>query len=83
MTISELIERLEEIRDTYGEDCEVRLMTQQNWPFENTIYGLTTSTEMSEAADDEDDCDSPDETVVYLVEGQQLGYGSKTAWECC
>ena len=39
MTLNELIERLEEYRDQLGEDCEVRLMTQQNWPFENGVYG--------------------------------------------
>jgi hypothetical protein len=33
MTIDELIERLEDYRDELGSDCEVRLMTQQNWPF--------------------------------------------------
>ena len=40
MTIDELIGRLEEYRDELGGDAEVRLMTQQNWPFENGIFGL-------------------------------------------
>lgn len=40
MTIDELIERLEEYRDELGGDVEVRLMTQQSWPFENSICGL-------------------------------------------
>ena len=40
MTIDELIQRLEDYRDEIGGDAEVRLMTQQNWPFENTIFGL-------------------------------------------
>ena len=40
MTIDELIERLEEYRDNLGGDAEVRLMTQQHWPFENEITGL-------------------------------------------
>ena len=34
MTIDELIARLEDYRDEIGGDAEVRLMTQQNWPFE-------------------------------------------------
>jgi hypothetical protein len=38
MTLNEIIERLEEYRDELGGDCEVRLMTQQNWPFENAIW---------------------------------------------
>lgn len=40
MTLNQLIDRLEEYRERLGDDCEVRLMTQQNWPFENTITGL-------------------------------------------
>ncbi len=83
MTINELIERLEEYRDLLGEDCEVRLMTQQNWPFENAITGLASGAEINEPEDegDDDDADVATDAVVYIVEGQQLGYGSKRAWE--
>lgn len=80
MTLNELIERLEEYRDLHGDDCEVRLMTQQNWPFENTITGLVSGQEINET-DDDDDSDAEADAVVYIVEGQQLGYGSKRAWE--
>ena len=84
MTLNELIERLEEYRDLHGEDCEVRLMTQQNWPFENTITGLVSGQEINDTDDDDDDDDDDDvetDAVVYIVEGQQIGYGSKRAWE--
>ena len=80
MTLNELIERLEEYRDLHGEDCEVRLMTQQNWPFENAITGLVSGAEINDT-DDEDDEDVDTDAVVYIVEGTQLGYGSKRAWE--
>jgi hypothetical protein len=80
MTLNELIERLDEYRDLHGEDCEVRLMTQQNWPFENGITGLVSGEEINDT-DDEDDDDVENDAVVYIVEGQQLGYGSKRAWE--
>jgi hypothetical protein len=80
MTLNELIERLEEYRDLHGEDCEVRLMTQQNWPFENAITGLVSGAEINDT-DDEDDEDVETDAVVYIVEGTQLGYGSKRAWE--
>ena len=80
MTLNELIERLEEYRDLHGEDCEVRLMTQQNWPFENTITGLASGAEINESDDDDDAC-VEDDAVVYIVEGTQLKYGSKRAWE--
>ena len=80
MTINELIERLEEYRDLPGAETEVRLMTQANWPFENTITGLASGEEINEP-DDGDDQDVDDDHVVYIVEGQQLGYGSKRAWD--
>ena len=85
MTLNELIERLEEYRDQRGEDTEVRLMTQQNWPFENAITGLVSGAEINESEDDDDEDadeeDVDDDQVVYIVEGTQLGYGSKRAWD--
>ena len=86
MTVSELIERLEEYRELMGDDCEVRLMTQQNWPFENNITGLCSAAEIADDNDNDDEetekIDEP-EAVVYLCEGQQLGYGTKAAWNAC
>ena len=93
MTIRELIERLEELADTLGDDVEVRLMSQPNWPFEYTITGVTDSEEIrrAERQDDQWDEDDPDEfdpegdsdQIVYIVEGQQLGYGTSAAWNVC
>jgi hypothetical protein len=84
MTINELIERLEEYRDEIGGDAEVRLMTQQNWPFENTIYGLASGVEINDTSDEddpEDDGDVDEDAILYIVEGSQLGYGTKRAWD--
>ena len=83
MNLEELIERLTELRDELGVNAEVRLMTQEAWPFENYILGVTCTSEMNEFASDEEDEDEVDEdaNVVYLVEGGQLCYGSKLAWE--
>ena len=84
MTINELIERLEEYRDEIGGEAEVRLMTQQNWPFENTIYGLASGVEINDEADEEDpedDGDVDEDAILYIVEGSQLGYGTKRAWD--
>ena len=85
MTIDELIERLEEYRDALGGDAEVRLMTQSNWPFENTIFGLVSHAELHDG-DDSDGMDpdlenAEEEPVVFICEGQQLRYGTKRAWE--
>ena len=86
MTLDQLIARLEEYRDEFGGDAEVRLMTQQNWPFENEIAGVCSSEEITDAEEDEDDDENDDETeghedVIYICEGRQLGYGSGRAWD--
>ena len=84
-----MIDRLEELAAALGDDVEVRLVSQPNWPFEHTIAGVTDAETIRRAEDDSDD--DPDDfdpqgdcdQVVYIVEGQQLDYGSKTAWNCC
>ncbi len=86
MTLDTLIEILTDYRDELGCDAEVRLMTQQNWPFENRICGVTSGREMNEADDDDADDhpqDVADDTTVYIVEGGPIGYGSKRAWDAC
>lgn len=76
MTLNELIQRLEEYRDELEGrgDAEVRMMNQYNWPFEYTIAGVTCNLDFD---DDNEDADP----VVYICEGQQLGYGTKQAWD--
>lgn len=93
MTVQELIDLLER------EDpaAEVRLMTQESWPFENSIRSQLYVAEPTcqicgEQDGDHDDDDHEAELwtpaegadpdgVVYLVEGSQLGYGNKAAWQ--
>ncbi len=82
--MSELIELLEE----QDPDAEVFVMSQPNWPFELGISGVTVREEMVRA-DAEADGDvagvryepgtAPND--VFIVEGEQLRYGSKTAWQ--
>ena len=83
MTLDELIQRLEDYRDELGGETPVRLMTQQNWPFENEIVGLASGAEINDRDDDdEDDDDDVDaDQVVFIVEGDQRCYGSKRAWD--
>ena len=66
MTVDELIERLEEYRDALGGDAEVRLMTQQHWPFENAVCGIVSNAELN-GHDEEEDEDVEDDRVVYIV----------------
>lgn len=79
VTVDQLIEALEEYRDMMGGDAEVRLMTQYNWPFEYKIHGITSGMDINEQDDDQGDVE--DDGVVYIVEGSQIGYGTKRAWE--
>jgi hypothetical protein len=83
MTIDELIARLHDYRDELGGDAQVHLMTQAHWPLEYTILGLASRSEIDDYDDplrgDEDDAPD-DRTIVYIVEDQQLGYGSGAAW---
>ena len=83
MTINELIERLEEYRDQIGGDAEVRLMTKQDWPFKNSFTDGCSGEDINDAADDDldDNGDVDADAVLYIVKGQQLGYGTQRAWE--
>ena len=85
MNLDTLIEILSDYRDEFGGDAEVRLMTQQQWPFENRIAGVTSGQEMNESGEDdaEDEQDVEDDSRIYIVEGGQICYGSNRAWETC
>ena len=66
-------------------DADVLVMMQQSWPFECQLRGVTTRDEILRADGGEDE-DAPlgdgcARSDVFLVEGAQLRYGSKTAWE--
>ncbi|XZE35807.1 hypothetical protein SH501x_001350 [Pirellulaceae bacterium SH501] len=87
MNLDTLIEILNDYSEELGGDAEVRLMTQKNWPFENRVCGVTSGREMNDATDEEMDEDEAEDvaedTTVYIVEGGQICYGSKRAWETC
>jgi hypothetical protein len=84
MKVKELMEILEE----QDPDAEVLIMGQESWPFENGIHGVTVRSEIEESDEDEDDETTPERRPdgraandVFIVEGRQLRYGSKTAWD--
>lgn len=78
MNVAELIDRL----NKYDPNTEVRLMTQQNWPFECVVAGVVSRLEMVQYEDE-----TPHGALhrvppcVFITEGAQLQYGSKLAWE--
>ena len=82
MTVGELREMLED----YVDDAEVRLMMHQSWPFENGIHGVCRRDEMVDLDEDEDDTNmiaGEKYSTVFIVEGSQICYGNKAAWDSC
>ena len=74
MKVGELIDRLSE----YSADAEVRLMHQPRYPLESTLGGVVGESEIQEH-EGGNLGDEPE--VVYLLEGRQLRYGRRVAWE--
>jgi hypothetical protein len=75
MRVAELMELLEGL----PENAEVRLAQQPNWPFEYSIGTVAAIGPDDFQDDDEEADDAPPEVVVYIGEGQQLGYLSGIA----
>ena len=82
MTVGELIEILQDM----PEDAKVFIMSQQSWPFECAVAGVKTRLDLGQF-DDEDDAPKTDNdgtmrpTDVFIVEGQQIRYGDRAAWD--
>lgn len=83
MTLGDLIERLQDLAEEHGEDLEVRLAHQPNWPLEYSIGEVTTTEAVRDGDLDEDgEAAQPEDAqpaIVYIGEGQQLGYLSGDA----
>jgi hypothetical protein len=78
MTVGQLISILSD----YPEDAQVKLMTQENYPFENTIKGVI-GRDQFETIDEGDHSSRRGEKKqndVFLLEGTQLCYGSHDAF---
>ena len=81
MTVGELIELLEQ----YDRDANVLIMEQPNWPFEYAIEGVISREEVMDMSREEDGDDviprdGEEKSDVFILEGTQLRYGSKDAW---
>lgn len=79
MTVGELMARLED----FNEEAEVRMMCQPGWPFEYSIRGICRSSDLEGSEEDRHPSTgiNPKPEVVFLVEGEQLSYGCKDAWQ--
>jgi hypothetical protein len=83
MKVRDLIELLEDA----DPNATVLIVSQQHWPFENEIHGIALREDVGsdEACDDDEgEARFPDGTSasdVLIVEGAQLRYGNRAAWE--
>ena len=79
MKVAELIEILEGM----DPDADVLIGSAPAWPFEYSIAGVTTREDVLAETEDEDAPVYEDRTGpsdVFLLEGEQLRYGSKRMW---
>jgi hypothetical protein len=79
MKVAELIEILEGM----DPDAEVLIGSAPAWPFEYAIAGVTTREDVLAETEDENDPvyeDNKAPSDVFLLEGEQLRYGSKLMW---
>ena len=80
MTVGEL----KELLDDYEDHQEVKFMGQPNWPFEFSISHMKSRADINRGKQEEDEDneieDDEDNDDLFLVEGEQLCYGSKNAW---
>jgi hypothetical protein len=90
MKVGELIALLGDL----DADAEVYVMSQESWPFECAIAGIAQREEFTACEEDAAEAEeerggdrwtAPDAALppgdVFIVEGGQIRYGSKSAWE--
>ena len=75
MKVRQLLDLLAE----YSPEAEVRLLHQPRYPLASTLGGVVGESEVRDHEGGELGDDEPE--VVYLLEGQPLGYGRSHAWE--
>jgi hypothetical protein len=85
--VKDLKRAIEDLEDY----VEVRLMTQENYPFESTVAGTIIGKELNR--ENARRCETEEEKeeelkrfpngALYLIEDEQVGYGSATAWLYC
>ena len=74
MKVRQLLDTLSE----YSPEAEVRLLHQPRYPLASALGGVIGESEVRDH-EGRDLGDEPE--VVYLLEGEPLGYGRANAWE--
>jgi len=72
------VRQLLDLLAEYSPEAEVRLVYQPNYPLQSALGGVVGESEIR----DHEGGDLGDEPeIVYLLEGEPLGYGHANAWE--
>lgn len=87
MTIDELIEKLQELKFELNGDTEILLMTQERRPLTHDIHGIVSGEEINKYWEEEEgnkekeEEESINNNTLYIIQGDDVGYGSKDAWD--
>jgi len=86
------VKELLEVLGKNNPESTVLLMSQRSWPFERDVFGVVARADMP-PDEDEDEVEPPPTTAkarvmndgttqtdVFIVEGEQLRYGTQMAW---
>jgi len=73
------VRQLLDLLAEYSPEAEVRLIHQPNYPLTSTLGGIVGESEIR--AHEGRDLGDDEPEVVFLLEGQPLGYGRANAWE--
>lgn len=80
MTVKELIEMLA----TQDPNAEVRMLGQPRYPTAHAVAGVASDAAVLAVEIEEgmlgDVPPNPPQAVVFLVEGESIGYGPRAAW---
>lgn len=75
------VQKLTDLLSEYSPEADVRLIHQPRYPLLSALAGIVSESEIR--AHEGRDLGDDEPEVVFLLEGQPLGYGRASAWDAC